>query len=191
MSRVDIAWATLHSAVSLYVRARVRKDRSFIIENTHCSYEIRTSYVLPYYVWKLEQSTHTAEFSCHVVGHGPALEQIARDSANASCIVGALLANQVLQFARHHACCARPSTCGHQLWTGPHSISFSPTLRTRDEKQCLWCLALVMSMAALMIGGPKTQGVGRYAAWRAMEFIFVDGIGPRSVASVTRVDLEL
>ena len=118
VSRVDIAWATLHSAVSLYVRARVRKDRSFIIENTHFSYEIRISYVLPYYVWKLEQSTHTAEFSCHVVGHGPALEQIARDSANASCIVGALLANQVLQFARHHACCARPSTCGHQLWTG-------------------------------------------------------------------------
>ena len=52
VSRVDIAWATLHSAVSLYVRARVRKDRSFIIENTHFSYEIRTSYVLPYYVWK-------------------------------------------------------------------------------------------------------------------------------------------
>ena len=109
----------------------------------------------------------------NVVGHGPALEQIARDSANASCIVGALLANQVLQFARHHACCARPSTCGHQLWTGPLSISFSPTLRTRDEKECLWCLALVMSIAAPMTGGPNTQGAGRYAAGARPEFILL------------------
>ena len=35
----------------------------------------------------------------YVVCHGPALEQIARDSANASCIARALLAHEALQSA--------------------------------------------------------------------------------------------
>ena len=53
----------------------------------------------------VEANSHACVISLqyYVVCHGPALEQIARDSANASCIARALLAHEALQSAMHHA----------------------------------------------------------------------------------------